>query len=144
MNNDMAIKIIPNAANYPVGKRADAELHFLTGPMTGLKLVGFAVWESNKSPSGLNVTFPARSYTQAGEKRSYSLLRSTAADMAGTNNLREMIIKAYQTTVQQWTKAVQQTPSLANTAGQPMKHSTPAVAAEEAEAGVLHALTELL
>ena len=29
----------------PPGKVADAELHFTDGPLDGLKLVGFAIWE---------------------------------------------------------------------------------------------------
>lgn len=30
----------------PAGKLADAELHFTEGPLAGLRLVGFAVWEA--------------------------------------------------------------------------------------------------
>jgi hypothetical protein len=43
----------------PPGKLADAELHFHDGPLAGLKLIGFAVWE-RRTGSGRNVTFPAR------------------------------------------------------------------------------------
>lgn len=41
----MTIKIILNTKPHPVGKLADAELHFTEGPFAGLKLLGFAVWE---------------------------------------------------------------------------------------------------
>ena len=54
---------------------ADAELHFHGGPLAGLKLIGFAVWE-RRSGGGRNVTFPARQYSVNGERRSFALLRS--------------------------------------------------------------------
>lgn len=40
----MTIKFVGNTTS-PVGKLADAELHFSGGPLDGLKLVGFGVWE---------------------------------------------------------------------------------------------------
>jgi hypothetical protein len=41
----MTVKISPNDQGNPPGKLADAELHFLGGPLEGLKLIGFAIWE---------------------------------------------------------------------------------------------------
>ena len=73
----MTIKILPNEKGNPAGKLADAELHFTSGPLEGLKLIGFAVWE-RKSGNGRNVTFPARQYSVNGERRSFALLRPTA------------------------------------------------------------------
>lgn len=70
----MVVKITPNDKGSPVGKLADAELHFTEGPLAGLKLLGFAVWE-RRSGSGRNVTFPSRQYSVNGERRSYALLR---------------------------------------------------------------------
>ena len=58
-----SVKVPPNDKGNPPGKLADAELHFTEGPLEGLKLAGFAVWESKKSTGVLNVTFPARSYS---------------------------------------------------------------------------------
>jgi len=55
----MTIKIIPNDKGNPQGKLADVELHFTSGPLEGLKLIGFGVWERRAS-AGRNVTFPAR------------------------------------------------------------------------------------
>jgi hypothetical protein len=52
----MVIKIVPNDKGNPPGKLADAELHFTDGPLDGLKLIGFAVWE-RRTGSGRNVTF---------------------------------------------------------------------------------------
>jgi hypothetical protein len=55
----MTVKIVANEKGNPPGKLADAELHFASGPLEGLKLIGFAVWERKTGP-GRNVTFPAR------------------------------------------------------------------------------------
>ena len=89
----MTIKFFPNDKGTPAGKLADAELHFSGGPLDGLKLVGFAVWE-RKTGGGRNVTFPARAYSVNGERRSYALLRPIA-DTAGQDRLRDMILAAY-------------------------------------------------
>src|SRR5690606_30388012 len=69
----MTIKFVPNAKGTPPGKLADAELHFAGGPLDGLKLIGFSVWE--RKSGGRNVTFPARQYSMNGERRSYAILR---------------------------------------------------------------------
>ena len=37
----MVVKITPNDKGNPVGKLADAELHFSDGALEGLKLIGF-------------------------------------------------------------------------------------------------------
>ena len=73
------------------GKLADAELHF-SGPLDGLKLIGFAVWE--RKSGGRNVTFPARQYSVNGERRSFALLRPIA-DSTSQNKLRDLILEAY-------------------------------------------------
>ena len=65
---------LPNEKGAPTGKLADAEVHFTDGEMEGLRLLGFAVWERRNGP-GRNVTFPARTYSVNGERRSFSLLR---------------------------------------------------------------------
>ena len=71
----MTIKITPNDKGNPPGKLADAELHFTDGPLEGLKLIGFAIWERRGGGGGRNVTFPARQYSVNGERRSFALLR---------------------------------------------------------------------
>ncbi len=90
----MTIKIVPNDKGNPPGKLADAELHFSSGPLEGLKLIGFSVWE-RKSGSGRNVTFPARQYSVNGERRSFSLLRPQM-DSAAQDRLRDLILEAYE------------------------------------------------
>ena len=89
----MTIKILPNEKGNPPGKLADAELHFTSGPLEGLKLIGFAVWE-RKSGNGRNVTFPARQYSVNGERRSFALLRPSA-DASGQDRIRDLILEAY-------------------------------------------------
>lgn len=88
------VKILPNDKGSPNGKLADAEVHFTDGPMAGCKLLGFAVWERRQGP-GRNVTFPARSYSVNGERRSFALLRPADADMAGQERIKALILKGY-------------------------------------------------
>ena len=90
----MTIKITPNDRGNPPGKLGDAELHFSDGPLDGLKLIGFAIWE-RRGGSGRNVTFPARAYAINGERRSYALLRPIV-DTAAQNRMRDLILEAFQ------------------------------------------------
>jgi hypothetical protein len=90
----MTVKITPNDKGTPPGKLADAEVHFTEGPLEGLKLIGFAIWE-RRGGSGRNVTFPARSYSINGERRTFALLRPIT-DSTGQDKLRELILVAYQ------------------------------------------------
>jgi hypothetical protein len=90
----MTIKITPNDKGNPPGKLADAEVHFSDGPMDGLKLIGFAIWE-RRGGNGRNVTFPARQYQVNGERRSFALLRPIV-DTTAQSKLREMILEAFQ------------------------------------------------
>ena len=89
----MTVKIIANEKGNPPGKLADAELHFDSGPLEGLKLIGFGVWERKTGP-GRNVTFPARQFSVNGERRSFALLRPLTDGTAQTR-LRDLIIEAY-------------------------------------------------
>lgn len=89
----MTVKIVPNDKGNPPGKLADAELHFAQGPLEGLKLIGFAVWE-RKAGNGRNVTFPARQYSVNGERRSFALLRPIT-DATAQNRIRDLVLQAY-------------------------------------------------
>jgi hypothetical protein len=89
----MTVKIVANDKGNPAGKLADAELHFSDGPLAGLKLIGFAVWE-RRSGSGRNVTFPARQYSVNGERRSFALLRPIA-DVTAQERIRDLVLEAY-------------------------------------------------
>jgi hypothetical protein len=91
----VSVKIIPNEQGRPVGKLADAEVIFdgEAGPLSGLKLIGFAVWERRNG--GRNVTFPARQYSVNGERRSFALLRPTNGELSAQDAIRTCILDAY-------------------------------------------------
>jgi hypothetical protein len=90
----MTIKITPNDKGNPPGKLAEAELHFSDGPLEGLKLIGFSIWE-RRGGNGRNVTFPARSYVVNGDRRSFALLRPIV-DSTAQSKLRDLILEAFQ------------------------------------------------
>ena len=90
----MTVKIVPNDKGNPPGKLADAELHFTEGLLEGLKLIGFGIWE-RRNGTGRNVTFPARSYSVNGERRSFALLRPIV-DTTAQDKVREIILDAFQ------------------------------------------------
>ena len=90
----MTIKITPNDKGNPPGKLADAELHFSEGPLEGLKLIGFSIWE-RRGGNGRNVTFPARQYSVNGERRTFALLRPIV-DTTAQSKLRDLILEAFQ------------------------------------------------
>ena len=90
----MSVRILPNTTSNPPGKLADAEVVFEAeaGPLTGLKLIGFAIWE--RRAGGRNVTFPARQYNVNGERRSFALLRPIT-DTAAQERVRTRILDAF-------------------------------------------------
>jgi hypothetical protein len=90
----VVVRITPNDKGNPPGKLADAELHFMDGPLEGLKLIGFGVWE-RRGGGGRNVTFPARQYAVNGERRSFALLRPIV-DSTAQSKIRDLILEAYQ------------------------------------------------
>ena len=90
---NLTVKIIANDKGNPVGKLADAELHFTDGPLEGLKLIGFSVWET-RSGARRNVTFPARQYHVNGERRSFALLRPIT-DTAAQERIRDLLLEAF-------------------------------------------------
>jgi hypothetical protein len=89
----MTVKIIANDSGNPAGKLADAELHFTDGPLAGLKLIGFGIWE-RRGGGTRNVTFPARQYSVNGERRSFALLRPIT-DPAAHGQVRQLILDAF-------------------------------------------------
>ena len=91
----VSVRVIPNTTGTPQGKLADAEVIFEAdaGPLTGLKLIGFAIWERRNG--GRNVTFPARQYSVNGERRSFALLRPANGDENAPKPIREFILDAY-------------------------------------------------
>ena len=90
---DFIVKITPNDRGNPPGKLADAELHFTSGSLAGLKLIGFGIWQRRTGPQR-NVTFPARQYSVNGERRSFALLRPVV-DVQAQERLRDHILEAF-------------------------------------------------
>ena len=90
---NMTVKLTPNDKGNPPGKLADAELQFTDGPLEGLKLIGFSIWEA-RTGARRNVTFPARQYSVNGEKRSFALLRPMR-DPAAHERIRDLVLEAY-------------------------------------------------
>jgi len=92
----LRVVIVPNDRGNPPGRLADAELHFGDGPLDGLKLIGFSIWE-RRGGSGRNVMFPARQYSVNGERRSFALLRPQESQygMENQNRVRDLILQAY-------------------------------------------------
>lgn len=91
----LSVRVIPNPTGNPPGKLADAEVIFEAeaGPLSGLKLIGFAIWE--RRTGGRNVTFPARQYSVNGERRSFALLRPVNGDVSAQEAIRDVILAAY-------------------------------------------------
>jgi hypothetical protein len=89
----MTIKFTANDKGNPPGKLADAEIHFTDGPLEGLKLIGFAIWE-RRTREGRNVTFPARQYAVNGERRTFALLRPIV-DTNAQDILRTAILDGF-------------------------------------------------
>jgi len=94
-DNGIIVKFSPNDRGNPPGKLADAELHFGDGdgPLAGLKLIGFGIWE-RRNGTGRNVTFPARQYSVNGERRSFAVLRPVM-DASAQDTMREFILTAW-------------------------------------------------
>jgi len=95
----VSVRILPNTTGNPPGKLADAEVIFEAdaGPLGGMKLIGFAVWE-RRAGGGRNVTFPARQYSVNGERRSFALLRPANGDVSAQEAVRDLILDAYRAT----------------------------------------------
>lgn len=91
----MSVKILPPTPNSPQGKLAEAELIFEanSGSLKGMRLVGFAIWE--RRGGGQHVTFPARSYSVNGDRRSFVLLRPVEGEHSAQDVFRQRILDAY-------------------------------------------------
>jgi hypothetical protein len=84
----------PERQGQSAGQARRRQVHFTEGPLDGLKLIGFSIWE-RRGGNGRNVTFPARQYTVNGERRAFALLRPIV-DVAAQTRVRDLILDAYQ------------------------------------------------
>jgi hypothetical protein len=91
----VSVRVVPNTSGNPPGKLADAEVTFGAdaGPFSGLKLIGFSIWE--RRHGGRNVTFPARQYSVNGERRTFALLRPANGDVSAQEAMRDYILDAF-------------------------------------------------
>jgi hypothetical protein len=89
----MDVKIVSSGNGTPAGKLAAGELHFDEGPLAGLKLVGFGVWE-RRNAAGRGVTLPARQFAVQGERRTFVLMRPIG-EGDSADALREHILRFY-------------------------------------------------
>jgi hypothetical protein len=92
----ISIHIIATNGHAARGKLADAEIHFTGGELDGLKLVGFAVWQ-RRDGNGQNVSFPSRTFTVQGSRRTFSLLRWIARREA-QERLEAAVLEAFHCT----------------------------------------------
>ena len=86
----MVVKITPNDKGNPVGKLADAELHFTDGALEGMKLIGFAIWE-RRSGGGRK----PHAVSQPGLQNALDRLIEPTARGSPTNPLRWTIKSTY-------------------------------------------------
>ncbi len=94
MLDGVVVKIVSTDGGTPRGKLADAELQFTTGPLEGLRLLGFAVWEARDDTAARRITFPAREYTLNGERRRFNFLRPIV-DAEAQERVRDALLQAY-------------------------------------------------
>jgi hypothetical protein len=89
----VSVKIIPNETGNLAGKLADAEVIFESeaDPLSGLKLIDFAIWERRNG--GRNVTLHTRQYSVNGERRSFALLRPATGELSAQEPIRSAIIE---------------------------------------------------
>ncbi len=73
----------------------EAEVFFgeEAGPLQGMKLVGFTLWQS---PDGeVYVTFPSRSFGVGSERRFFDFLRAGEGDITGVKRVKAWILDEY-------------------------------------------------
>jgi hypothetical protein len=73
----------------------EAEIIFESesGPLAGMKLVGFSLW---RSPEGeVYVTFPSRAFGAGSERRFFDFLRSVEGDGEGAKRVKAWILAQY-------------------------------------------------
>jgi hypothetical protein len=92
----MTVHFDKNDGSKPERMLAEAALHFegaIYGPLDGLKLVGFSVWQSPEG--GLYVTLPARAFGAGSERRYFDFVRSIDGDHKKTDALKQLVRAAW-------------------------------------------------
>lgn len=91
--------------NGPERLACEAEVVFEaeSGPLAGMKLVGFSLW---KSPEGeVYVTFPSRAFGTGNERRYFDFLRSVEGNGADAKRVKQWMLDAYKLHQEQGGKA---------------------------------------
>jgi len=81
--------------NGPDRLVCDAELVFGpdSGPLAGMKLVGFALW---RSPEGeVYVTFPSRAFGAGSDRKYFDFLRSVEGSAADAKRVKAWILDQF-------------------------------------------------
>ncbi|HVO09704.1 MAG TPA: hypothetical protein VMX54_03020 [Vicinamibacteria bacterium] len=84
--------------NAPERLVCEAEIVFESesGPLAGMKLVGFSIW---RSPEGeFYVTFPSRAFGAGGERRFFDFLRSVEGQAADSKRVKAWILEQFRAT----------------------------------------------
>ena len=84
--------------NAPERLVCEAEIVFESesGPLAGMKLVGFSIW---RSPEGeFYVTFPSRAFGSGGDRRFFDFLRSVEAQPADAKRVKAWILEQFRAT----------------------------------------------
>ena len=67
-----------------------------SGPLAGMKLVGFSLW---RSPEGeVYVTFPSRAFGSGNERRFFDFLRSAEGNGMDAKRVKAWILDEFRTT----------------------------------------------
>ena len=90
----MRVQFVPRE-NGPERLVCEAEVVFgpECGPLSGTKLVGFSLWRSAEGE--VYVTFPARSFGLASERKYYDYLRSAESGVSETKKVKEWILEEF-------------------------------------------------
>lgn len=94
-DNGVRVRITMNVTGNPEGKLADAELLFTSGPLAGMCLIGFGVWQKRERPSELSITMPSRKFMSGGQQRSYNLFRIDNPNPAPAEDAPRAVKDAY-------------------------------------------------
>jgi len=83
--------------NGPQRLVCDAEVVFdlESGPLEGMKLVGFSVWRSAEGE--LYVSLPCRPFGTGTERRYFDLLRTVEGQGGDSRKVKAWILEQYQT-----------------------------------------------
>ncbi len=79
--------------NGPERLLSEAEMAFLEGPLSGMKLVGFSLWQG--ADGDVYVTFPSRSAGAGTERRYFDYLRSSSGETADVKRVKAWIVEAF-------------------------------------------------